>query len=68
MLLRFRDRRDQKVGAERMAMAPNVRLPQNRSRKITEDGFARPFLSRNVIHLEVPPLRYSEDIQADLSS
>jgi transcriptional regulator with PAS, ATPase and Fis domain len=71
LLLRFLETGEiQKVGAERVAVAPNVRViaATNRNlRELVTDGLFREdlFYRINVIHLVVPPLReHSEDIPA----
>jgi transcriptional regulator with PAS, ATPase and Fis domain len=71
LLLRFLETGEiQKVGAERVAIAPNVRViaATNRNlRELVTEGLFREdlFYRINVIHLVVPPLReHSEDIPA----
>src|ERR1700692_948652 len=71
LLLRFLETGEiQKVGAERAAIAPNVRViaATNRNlRELVTEGLFREdlFYRINVIHLVVPPLReHSEDIPA----
>jgi two-component system response regulator AtoC len=69
LLLRFLETGEiQKVGAERMAMAPNVRViaatNKNLRELVTAGQFREDLFYRiNVIHLVVPPLReHREDI------
>jgi transcriptional regulator with PAS, ATPase and Fis domain len=71
LLLRFLETGEiQKVGAERVAIAPNVRViaATNRNlRELVTEGLFREdlFYRINVIHLVVPPLReHCEDIPA----
>src|SRR5579864_2811579 len=71
LLLRFLETGEiQKVGAERVAIAPNVRViaATNRNlRELVTEGLFREdlFYRMNVIHLVVPPLRdHKEDIPA----
>jgi transcriptional regulator with PAS, ATPase and Fis domain len=73
LLLRFLETGEiQKVGAERVAIAPNVRViaATNRNlRELVTEGLFREdlFYRINVIHLVAPPLReHSEDIPAPI--